>query len=124
MPSDGCRLDRRRGRRVFRNGTIPTDGTDPVSAAQPLELDPGNLAEWNVGVALGQSADDLRDEDLTAFGPRCDARGEDDGSAEERVRLADHLTGVKADADTDAFLARLVVGGERLLDRDRALKRT
>jgi len=48
-----------------------------------------------------------RDEDLAAVCLRGDAGGQDDGEAEERLRVAQHRSAVRADANADRLLGVL-----------------
>src|SRR5947208_8671054 len=71
----------------------------------------------------GELAHHVRDQDLPGPGPGGDARRGLHGGAEEVRVLGHRLAGVESDANEDGVLPPAVVGGERLLDRDRAFER-
>src|SRR4030095_7552693 len=109
--------------RVYRRRS-PADRRDLARSAQPLQLHGARLAEAELAAALGELAQERRDEDLPALGLRGDARRLDHGSAEEVVGLLDRLAGVEADAHPDRRLGvPLGVGGEGALQRDGAGER-
>src|SRR5262245_47399884 len=107
-----------------RSRLFPGDAVDLTRAAEALQLDLAPVVEPELLRVLGELAEQVRDDDLTALRLRRDACRLVDRAAEEGVGVPNGLAGVEPDAQPQRRLEMGHAGsGEGTLDRDRTAER-